>query len=384
MIPTVTTAATIAASDATSPASENTRPGFRLVSHPSPGRNRANGGLAIARNCVYMGSRSNNQVEIVDISDASHPQPSASLAIPGTSTAIELRTNAERNLLVVATGSIDALHLYDIHDCLKPVHLSEVRLPSAPHEFYLWRDPANPARLLAYVAMFTSANGLHVVDLSNPAQPIALLTWGVPALSGLLHSISLADDGRRAYIAYWSGGLLIADTTDLAMGLSHPQIRLLGKLAYAPMSTHSAVRIPGRSLLALTDEIYACPFGWLHVVDSADPAQPRIAGEFRLPENRATPCAGGTWTAHNPLPLRDLLLLTWYDAGLLAIDTSDAAHPRLGAQFRVEGERFWSYPIIRDGLIYVASIEGGLYILAYDGPRAEEVGSVAFAEGNAN
>ena len=58
------------------------------------------------------------------------------------------------------------------------------------------------------------------------------------------------------------------------------------------------------------------------------------------------PDAGGTWTAHNPLPLGDLLLLTWYDAGLLAIDISDAAQPRLGAQFRVEGERFWSYPIL--------------------------------------
>jgi hypothetical protein len=372
----------MAATVVTSP--ETTQPGFRPVSHLNPGRNRANGGLAIARNCAYVGSRSDNDVQIIDISDASHPQLSVHLAIPAATTAIELRANAARNLLVVATGGADALHLYDIHDCLKPVHLSEVRLPSAPHEFYLWRDPANPARLLAYVAMFTSANGLHVIDLSNPAQPAALLTWGVPSLSGLLHSISLSDDGRRAYISYWSGGLLVADTADLASSLSHPQIRLLGKLAYAPMSTHSAVRIPGRSLLALTDEIYACPFGWLRLVDLSDLAQPRIAGEFRLPENRAAPCAGGTWTAHNPLPLRDLLLLSWYDAGLLALDTSDAAHPRLGAQFRVEGERFWSYPIVRVGLIYVASIEGGLYVLAYDGPHADEVRLVAFAEGNAN
>ena len=150
------------------------------------------------------------------------------------------------------------------------------------------------------------------------------------------------------------------------------------------MSSHSAVSIPGRSLLALTDEIYTCPFGWLHLVDISNLAQPRIAGEFRLLQNRATPCPSGTWTAHNPLPLRDLVLLTWYDGGLFAVDTTDAAHPRLGAQFRVEGERFWSYPIIRDGLIYVASIEGGLYILAYNGPHADEVRSIAFAEGNAN
>jgi hypothetical protein len=44
----------------------------------------------------------------------------------------------------------------------------------------------------------------------------------------------------------------------------------------------------------------------------------------------------------------------------------------------------WSYPIIKDGLIYVVDIRNGLYILKYTGPHAEEVNGVQFLEGNSN
>jgi uncharacterized repeat protein (TIGR01451 family) len=44
----------------------------------------------------------------------------------------------------------------------------------------------------------------------------------------------------------------------------------------------------------------------------------------------------------------------------------------------------WSYPIIRDGLIYVVDIRNGLYILRYTGPGAEEVAAISFLEGNSN
>jgi len=44
----------------------------------------------------------------------------------------------------------------------------------------------------------------------------------------------------------------------------------------------------------------------------------------------------------------------------------------------------WSYPIIRDGLIYVIDIRNGLYILRYTGPHAGEVADIRFLEGNSN
>jgi len=44
----------------------------------------------------------------------------------------------------------------------------------------------------------------------------------------------------------------------------------------------------------------------------------------------------------------------------------------------------WSYPIIKDGLIYVVDIRNVLYVLRYTGPGAEEVAAVTFLEGNSN
>jgi len=44
----------------------------------------------------------------------------------------------------------------------------------------------------------------------------------------------------------------------------------------------------------------------------------------------------------------------------------------------------WSYPIIRNGLIYVIDVRNGLFILRYTGPHAEEVQQINFFEGNSN
>jgi hypothetical protein len=45
---------------------------------------------------------------------------------------------------------------------------------------------------------------------------------------------------------------------------------------------------------------------------------------------------------------------------------------------------FWSYPIIRNGLIYAIDIRSGLYVLRYTGPHADEVADIKFLEGNSN
>ena len=44
----------------------------------------------------------------------------------------------------------------------------------------------------------------------------------------------------------------------------------------------------------------------------------------------------------------------------------------------------WSYPIIKDGLIYVVDLRNGLYILRYTGPRSGQVDRIRFYEGNSN
>lgn len=49
-----------------------------------------------------------------------------------------------------------------------------------------------------------------------------------------------------------------------------------------------------------------------------------------------------------------------------------------------DGVTMWSYPIIRDGLIYVVDLRNGLYVLRYTGAFEDEVAGRAYLEGNSN
>jgi hypothetical protein len=58
-----------------------------------------------------------------------------------------------------------------------------------------------------------------------------------------------------------------------------------------------------------------------------------------------------------------------------------SSDPDTGRQEKVV---MWSYPIIKDGLIYVVDLRNGLYVLEYRGAFEREVGRIGFLEGNSN
>jgi hypothetical protein len=308
-----------------------------------------------------------------------------------------LRTIPELDLLVVADlSSASRLLTYDVSECTAPQPLGSTNLVHAAHEFYLWHDGS---RVLAYAATFAHfPPNLIVVDLTDPAQPQEVARWtaagdGVP---GVLHSLSVSRDGTRAYLAMWNGGFVVAE-------LDLPTVKVAGgaeggfRPARLP-NTHSAVPLEDPQFVLLASEIFFCPFEGLAVVDISDPAYPEIISRFRLPENRCQNLPGppgGTFTPHNPLVVGNMALVSWYGAGVQAVDLSDPAAPARLGQFVPQGVedaprtilssyviQMFSYPIVRDGLIYVVDSVGGLYVLRYTGPRADWLARVAHAEGN--
>ena len=99
--------------------------------------------------------------------------------------------------------------------------------------------------------------------------------------------------------------------------------------------------------------------------------------------------------------LPDLAFVDWHSGGVQAIDIANPASPQQGGWFSptplspVATEdpalnrgpnkvTMWSYPIIRNGLIYVIDIRNGRYILCYTGPRWQEAAPIHFLEGNSN
>jgi len=469
--------------------------GLELVGHSDLGARGNNSALALAGDCAYVGNRGFNggasdgddaPIAIVDITNPAAPTVAGSVpgSAPATATTRELRTIPDKHLLVVmtyehfidtqlTTADVDTLHLYDISNCFSPVLVSTFDLgPIKPHEFFIWEDHAHPGRALAYITTPFGPIQLVVVDLTNIQAPSLLTVWdGLypqpsaqeldnSALGNYLHSLSLSDDGRTAYLAYWDGGYYAVDTSQLAEGRPHPIVgpvipvaQVLGRGVNYTLrtngNTHSAVPVPGRKLTILTDELYdgigECPYGWLHVVDRSKVANPNITAEYRLPENSKAWCKthvtrplplppavegqissdwvaphDATWSSHNITVTRDLAVLAWHAGGLQIVDISNPKNPVQRAQFvptpadqvacqspvgqtdALKCQRpvpaalqqffgnnnvlMWSYPIIRNGLIYVVDIRNGLFILRYTDPHfaSELTTEGTQLEGNSN
>jgi hypothetical protein len=420
IVVTVTGATTGGSAAAQTTASE----GFELVGHSDLGARGMNAGLAIAGDCAYVGSRSGDQgTLILDIDDPAAPAIVGEISQYPGSTPREVRAVASLDLLVIlnyrldpATATPNTLDVYDISDCRKPALRGQIDFgDSMPHEFFLWRDPSSrhEGRVLAYVTMWGHAPNLRVVDVSDRSHPVEVASWDAAPLVGIasrIHSLSVSPDGKRAYVADWDNGLFVLDTTALARGSDAPTPQLLTPperwLQFPGGNLHSAVYIPGRDLVVTTQEIYgagACPYGQLHVVDVADPTTPVAVGSFGIAENDPNACGAtaaldGAFTTHNPLVFQGLAFVSWYAGGLRALELSRASSPRQTGVFvpdplpSVRADdltlgsypvRMWSYPIVRDGLVYVVDIRNGLYVLRYTGRGASKIADVKFAEGNA-
>jgi hypothetical protein len=406
---------------ATAPPASAQAAGFELVGRHDLGGLGMHAGFAVAGDCAYVGARNDRGPLILDIGDPATPRLIGELPAKPGATPREVRAVADLEVLVVMSYRLDlfaaspnGLDLYDLADCRAPQLVGQVDFGEArPHEFFLWRDPARPGRLLAFVAMWGDAPNLRVVDLSNPAAPALLASWDAGTALGLasrLHSLTVTPDGARAYLADWGAGLIVLDTSDVAAGVAAPELTPLtpasGALRLPGGNLHSSVPIPGRELVVMTQEIYgpgACPYGRLHVVDVADPAAPSVVGAYGTPENDPAACGtsetlDGAFTSHNPLVIDALAFVSWYAGGLRAVDLTDPAAPvevgvflpdplpAVAADDFTLGSypiRIWSSPVVREGLIYVVDIRNGLFVLRYTGPRAAAVTAVALAEGNA-
>jgi len=376
------------------PAQPGTVQNFELIGYDSIGSIGWHGGLALKDGCAYVGNYNRPAVSIVEISDPAHPMQLGSLPLSPGAKPVELRTVPDLNLLVVADLGLSQLLTFDVTDCTRPTPQGYLDLPGPPHEFFLWR---NGARTLAYAAMFDHAPpDLVVVDLTEPSTPEEIARWSAvdEGAPGILHSLSISPDGSTAYLAMWRGGFLVLDV-DL------PRLRIRrdteGDFEPADLSnTHSAVPLRDPQFILLASEVFDCPFAGLAIADITNPAHPEIVSRFTLPENRCDnlPRPDGVFSVHNPLVVDHLVLASWYAAGVQVLDLSDPYAPQRVGQFVPTGEgvaargllgsypvQMFSYPILRDGLLYVTDSRNGLYVLRYTGPGTEVL-TIPWAEGN--
>ena len=426
-----------------------------------------NAAIAVHGDYAYVGSRTDGGHEgmphggimVVDISDPSDPTLLGPPLDPvaGESTR-ELRVWRSQDMLIVlntncgvgdmlhhcTVPSISNIRFYDIAgaNATDPELLHKFDVDT--HEFYLWEDPANPQRALIFAGNASSTCGTRggspscpfsVWDISpvrNGEEPVTLFSGLYPYSrdpsapdkpTGGLHSLTISNDGSRAYFALLTGGFAVADVSDFAKGVQSPQLRAITVNGARPVwpgpGAHSAVKLWGRDWAWVSDEVYGtataaghgCPWGWARMIDISDPKAPAVKGAYREPENDPSTCAGWnpsrtSYSAHNPTLTPHIAFSTWHSGGFQAVSVQSARTPYQLAEFtpkpldevmledprlssdpdtgRNEKVVMWSYPIIKDGLIYVIDLRNGLYVLEYQGAFEKEVQRIGFLDGNSN
>jgi hypothetical protein len=187
--------------------------------------------------------------------------------------------------------------------------------------------------------------------------------------------------GNRMYCAFWGGGVAVIDCTD------QRSLKLLGHVTWVPPfvgSTHTACPIGDRPYLVVTDEARASKKYWdsqfMWIIDIRDETNPVPLATW-FPEREKYFDREGRFGAHNIVeniaadgPWKDIVFITYFNAGLRAVDVSDAMRPReIGfyVPARADGQReIQSNDITADehGRLYVIDRwDGGMHIVEYTG-----------------
>lgn len=194
-------------------------------------------------------------VKIINVNDPAAPNVAArTVTTKGVSHEdVVVQRIGDRDVLGIGIqqcdeGGKNGLKLVDVTDPSQPRRIEFFETPSGVHELDIVKRPGGQVlALLAtpYVEFSNTYFGtndggeVRIVDISDPANPIELSSWGAIADSSIevfggndeltssfqglgyfgthyAHSVRAADDGENVYVSYWDGGVIKLDISDPA------------------------------------------------------------------------------------------------------------------------------------------------------------------------
>jgi hypothetical protein len=341
---------------------------------------------------------------VVDVSDPRQPRVVTQIDTPpGThSHKVQvvddvLLVNYERNPLENPTAWTGGLKVFDVSKPEQPKEIAFVPMEGkGVHRMTFWQSP--------YAYMSGSDAGfldqfLVSIDLSEPSKPREAGRWWLPgqkdgeprpwtpseghggdpgAKRYALHHPLIRGD--RAYCGWWDAGLVILDIADKANPKLISRLDLDSDASGPSRATHTALPLPGRDVLVVTDEQLRTDcegnLQQVRVVDISDERTPKVVSIFPRPEGDF--CSrGGRFGPHNLHEMRpgtlsdpNTVYLTYFNAGVRVVDVSDAKTPREVAWYvpaappNRKSIQFNDILVGADGLVYATDrFTGGLYIL---------------------
>ena len=225
---------------------------------------------------------------------------------------------------------------------------------------------------------------MMIVDVSDPTNPQEVSKWWEPGMwTAGGEKPYWASDLRisahhpvvwkgRAYWGFWDLGIIIMDISDPA----NP--KEVSRLGWGPKDgghTHTAMPLPDRNLLVVTDEATTANCDEVakrvRLVDISDETKPRVISKF--PEPQGDYCERGLrFGPHNVHENRpgsfisdQIIYVTYFNAGLRVVDISDAENPKEIAYYvprtpeSQQAIQTNDVYVAKNGLIYISDRAGG-------------------------
>jgi hypothetical protein len=239
-----------------------------------------------------------------------------------------------------------------------------------------WECDTGIAYLVSGAPGWRARRMAQVYDLSDPTKPVHVRDFGLPgqepgatgAVPTDLHGpVSTGPQGNRVYFGYGTnkGGVLqIVDREKLLKGAKEPtpenlRYPVVGELDMLPINGAHTVFPLGkmpiaefakdkegkvRDIVMIVDEqiLNECQEARQMVwfVDATVETRPMVISSFNVPEASGHFCdRGGRFGSHSsnesmaPIYYKKLAFVTWFNAGVRAIDVRDPFHPKEAGYF---------------------------------------------------
>jgi hypothetical protein len=286
-------------------------------------------------------------VNVLDMSDPTHPRLTAQLITPAMLTPHEsLVLSKQRGLLAAVAGNaatfLGQVDVYDLSkDCRHPILKSTSPVGIAGHESGLAPDGKT------FYSASPVAQTIVGVDLDNPSLPVPIWAGSYPS-----HGLSVSNDGDRAYVAGIGTGLIILDTSQVQDRVPNPKVKEIARLRWNSMSIPQnaiPVTIHGRDYVVEVDEFGTLDqVGAARIIDIEDETKPHVVSNLRLEVHQKENFEqiSGDPAASNPLqgyaahycnvPKRKnpgIAACSMILSGLRIFDIRDPKHPKEIAYF---------------------------------------------------
>ena len=324
------------------------------------------------RDYAYIGTYHYDWMKVWDVTDPTNPVLTDSVQMDARRIN-DVKIHDNNQLAIVtregASNRRNGILILDLSQPAHPALVSEYTETVTGGVHNVWILSEND---LVY-AVHNGTAEVHIIDISDPANPREVGRWGLDKENKGLHDV-IVQDGY-AYLSYWNDGLITLDAGAGTHGGTPEIPTLVSQFEYpVPNNTHTAWR-HGRYLF-VGDEVYPSDWsgdpdrridarGYIHVLDMNDMDNPVEVARYEVPE------AG----AHNVWVEDDILYVGYYQAGLRALDISGELRGDLYAQGREidfllttdEHTTVPNWPMawgaqIFKGNIYTSDLHSGLWV----------------------